>query len=133
MSVKSQYIDVPVLLIYKCPVSENVQITFNAGGYIAFGQSGGGEIRHSKGSFNLNAFDDFDSKDDSYFADFTVKGGNKLDYGLVAGIGLDISRFNISASYDLGIADVYDRYPVTKDKNIKNRIFWIALGYNFNL
>jgi hypothetical protein len=133
MSIKSGYIDVPVSLVYKYPVLENVQITFNAGGYIAFGHGGAGKIMHSKGSFNMDAFDDFNHKNGRDFADFTVKGGNKLDFGLVAGVGLDISRFNISANYDLGIANVYKMYPVTKDKNIKNRIFWIALGYNFNL
>jgi hypothetical protein len=134
MSVKSRYIDVPISLIYRHPLSEDVRIVCNVGCYIAFGQGGISEINHSKGGFSQSAFDDFNGKDDPNFNDFTIKGGNKQDFGIAAGIGVDIlSHFSISANYNLGLVNVYDQYPITQDKNIKNRIFWIALGYNFNL
>ncbi|MDR0732632.1 MAG: PorT family protein [Dysgonamonadaceae bacterium] len=137
VSVKSKYIDIPLSLVYKYPIAEKVSLTLNAGGYVAFENGGICTIAHSMGTYAMDPFEGFDSRKlptDQNFVPFTVKAAHKLDFGLVAGIGLEVSRFSINASYDLGVANVYDSYlPLTSDKNVRNRIFWIAAGYHFNL
>ncbi len=134
MEVQPKYVDIPISLIYKFPITENLRLTVNGGGYLAFGYGGGGIISYPDGSFGISAFDDINLTNTQDFNNFTAKGANKFDYGLTAGVGLDFLRINISVNYDLGLNNVYDQYPISPDsKDIKNRVFWVGIGYNIKL
>jgi hypothetical protein len=50
---------------------------------------------------------------------------NLLDFGLNAGLGVEISSFQFSMIYGLGLKDIYDAETVS----VKNRVLGFSVGY----
>jgi hypothetical protein len=139
LKLSPRYFELPLLAVYKYPVDRNVSIGVNAGGYAAYGYSGGGRLK-LEGLESTSGIDVFkDNKINSaYLEDYVLEAANRLDCGLAGGLFLDVYHFNVSANFNLGLTNVYDRFPImpasdSSFKNVRNRIFWIGLGYNFAL
>ncbi len=85
------YVDWPITLKVGLPLGDTVKIYAAAGGFLNWGINGKWDI------------EDFDTKDiwsddENYL--------EKYDYGATFGAGIEISAIQISASYDLGLADI---------------------------
>jgi hypothetical protein len=136
METSLEYFEIPLVLVYKYPIAQNVKIGINAGAYLGIGY-GGKVIVNLDGlqtAFGINAFDDSLVYGGQYLDNTSFKGANKVDMGLTGGLGVDIYNVNISANYDLGLSNVYKEFPIDTDmKNIKNRAFWVAIAYHFQL
>jgi hypothetical protein len=136
METSLEYFEIPLALVYKYPIDRNVKIGINAGAYLGIGY-GGKVIVNLDGlqaAFGINAFDDTFVYGGQYINDTSFKRANKIDMGLTGGLGVDIYNVNISANYDWGLTNVYKEYPIfDKKKNIKNRAFWVAIAYHFQL
>lgn len=138
--IPAVYFEMPLSLLYKISIAENVKIRFNGGIYAAYGSYGNGSYTYYPDGLNrsgtgLATFEDcYSSGDEGFIAPHTVEAANRLDYGLTFGIGIEAAGINVSANYDFGLANVYDVfYFHPESKNIKNRAYWIAVGYNFKL
>ena len=119
-TLKSRYIDIPMILKISTPIDSNFKWYAGAGPYLAYGI--GGTI--------VTEWDDFDDKDTD-----VIKWGDRkhddhykpLDYGLVIAGGLEYKKFLFEMSYNLGLANIS---PYTEDDyQIKNRLFKISIGY----
>ncbi|MDR2120090.1 MAG: PorT family protein [Tannerella sp.] len=139
LKLSPRYFEIPISAVYKYPVDENVRIGVNAGIYMAYGYSGGGSLREEglESKHGLNVFED-NKMNGAYLDNYVLKAANKIDAGLIGGLFLDVYHFNISANFNFGLENVYDRFPIMPEsfkgfKNVQNRIFWIGLGYNFML
>lgn len=99
------YLDVPIHLGYKYAVSENVGIFGEFGPYVAVGLFGSTE-------------------GEDVFGDHI--GMKRFDAGLGLRAGVEFNRkVNASLGYDFGLVDV------TSETKLKNRNFYISLGYKF--
>jgi hypothetical protein len=136
METSLEYFEIPLTVVYKYPIDQHVKIGIHAGAYLGMGYGGKVIIRLDglQESFGISAFDDTFVYGEQYFDDTSFKGANKVDMGLTGGLGVDIYNVNISANYDLGLSNVYKEFPIDADiKNIKNRVFWVAIAYHFQL
>ncbi len=117
------FIQVPLTIGYRLPLSKNVNLTAKAGVYGAY------KIHDGSEAFG---------------------GVNNFDYGLLGGIGIEYKRFSLNADYEFGltnlrkqnnnyyISNCYASEPennselskVTPSK-WKNRNITISLGYKF--
>lgn len=99
------YLDIPVHMGYKFPITNAVAI---------FGEFGP--------SFGIGLFGRTEGED--VFGD--VIGYKRFDVGLGLRGGFEFSqKFNISLGYDFGVMDIAD------DASAKNRNFMISAGYKF--
>lgn len=136
MEVAPRYVEIPVSVVYKLPVTGNISLTVNGGGYVAYGYSGGGliSLNDGTGSVGVTVFKDNINSGDNVLKPFTIPGASRFDYGLTAGAGIEFLGVNITANYDYGLGNVYDQYPIYPEKkDVKNRVFWVGLGYSFKL
>ena len=116
------YIEVP--LTAKAYINVGQSKIFGAlGPYIGLGLSGkykedmiiNGETNSSEHNINWGS-----GLTDDY---------KRLDYGLTAGVGIEISSIQIGLSYNLGLANISAR--TDSGLKIKNRVFGISAGYKF--
>lgn len=129
------YLQIPVLASYRFPVSDAVKIDINVGPYIAIGLGGklkveetetydGETERHS------NKYDIFGkSTKDEEKGDF-----KRFDAGLRFGAGVNIHKFYVGVSYDLGLTNLArtgDDYRWSKNDKFRNGSFQVSVGYNF--
>lgn len=102
------YISVPAIFLFKLNDKLNVQ----AGPQVGF-------LVAAKAKYDIQSdFMDFSGSED-------VKDQfKKLDFGINAGLGLDLNPVTISARYYLGLVDVPD-----EDVSLKNRAIMLSVGY----
>lgn len=129
-SRRLKYLQIPLTVGYRVPVSKNVNVTFNAGGYFAVGVSGKGT--HEMWQANLDP--DGMISDVTYSVDKTNKKGD-TDYGLIGGIGLEYKKFSLNANYEYGLRSLStgrDSYgPIDYGNTWKNRNAVFSVGYKF--
>ena len=113
-------LEIPLVLKYDLPLSDNAGLQPFMGGFMAFGI--GGEAKFK------DTHDTFDTFGDGGFKSF--------DAGLRLGCGMRFSRFYIELSYDRGLVNlptrsfedfVYDDW----DDEIKSNCLSFNIGFNF--
>ncbi|MCK9996530.1 MAG: PorT family protein [Candidatus Krumholzibacteria bacterium] len=109
ISVKLDYIDVPVLFKYTMAGE-------NARPYFLFGPSIG---------FSINS--ELSADDQSVELDNVAS----TDFGLVFGFGVNFQKFLIEGRYGLGLSDIIDENTPEDDGSINNTTFQIMAGYSF--
>jgi hypothetical protein len=139
LKLSPRYFEIPLSAVYKYPVDNSVSIGISAGGYVAYGYAGGGSMRLEglESTLGTNVFKD-NKMNGAYLENYILGAANNIDCGLAGGLLLDVYHFNVSANFNLGLINVYDCFPIMPDSyknfnNVRNRIFWIGLGYNFTL
>lgn len=122
-----EYLQLPLTVGYRLPVSKNVNVTFNAGAYFALGVSGKGTSviwEH-----NL----DEDGKMTSTFNRNKSNKKGDTDYGLIGGAGLEYKKFSLNFNYELGLRSLYTGSSShdVNDAAWKNRNVVLSVGYKF--
>lgn len=129
------YLQIPVLASYRFAVSDAVKIDVNVGPYIAFGLGGKVKIEETETYMGetertSDKYDIFGkSTDDKDKGDF-----KRFDAGLRFGAGVNIHRFYVGVSYDLGLTNLAhtgDDYRWSSKDKFKNGALNISVGYNF--
>ena len=116
------------------PLSDDVKLYANAGGYIGVGIIGVERIK----VVDLGGSDS-DEEEITYDKNSEFK---RLDYGLTFGFGAEFKGFILGASYDLGLANIANNnnggefFGILNDTSIKNNVIKnnvikITLGYRF--
>ncbi|PVD53504.1 hypothetical protein DC498_03015 [Terrimonas sp.] len=101
-SWKTSYVELPVNLIYKLPITQKVNFIIGAGGYVSY-------LLNGKTSYDIyNASGEHQSYNDKLAYGDQVKTYNKIDYGINAVAGLDFNdRILFTINYSKGLADFY--------------------------
>lgn len=140
------YLQMPLTIGYRLPVSNDVNLTFNAGGYMAYRLTARmpydrkGILTHPDGTTEA-----FDLK--TTYKGNRATGLERLDYGLLGGIGIEYQKFSFNINYELGLRNLektgqyitngygegYDYQPPVTHKvpKWKNRNISFSVGYKF--
>lgn len=112
LTISPNYLEIPVNALYKYELGSAKLLLF-AGPYFAYGI--GGKIKVNSESEDIK----FGSGDNNNMKAF--------DMGLNFGAGIEISDFQITAQYGLGLANLAS--VTTNDEKMKNRVFGISIAY----
>lgn len=116
--IRLSYIQIPMLFAYRTPLSDDVNITFKAGPYVAYAVSGKENSDHTSGTTsNSTTIDLF--KDTEY--------GKRFDAGLTLGVGFEYHRVELGIEAEQGFVNMFDSDNV----KLKNSAVYVTLGYKF--
>ena len=115
------YIDIPLTLKASHHMGSATAYAFG-GGYIGIGISAQSESRASTLMYSTSTSIEWRFEEDGGF--------NRWDYGALVGAGLQFNSVFVEISYGLGLANILQD-PVN-DRDMKNRLISLSLGYRFN-
>ncbi|RYY69045.1 MAG: PorT family protein [Chitinophagaceae bacterium] len=127
------YVELPLNLIINVPTTTSTKLFFNAGPYIAVGVGGKSKLETKVGPLISNSSSDIEfSNDDPFTSGQDDAAYNKLkrfDFGLNAGVGLDLKSFIIKANYGFGLSKINstESNNSSDDKN-KYRTISLSVG-----
>lgn len=124
------YLQIPVLLSYRCDFSDAVQLQVNFGPYFAYGVGGKLKVENwnerDSEKYSYNFFGD----------DLDAFKFNRFDCGLQVGAGFTFAKhYYVGFAYEFGLTnsiDVSREYrSQLKDMSVKNSNWMLGIGYNF--
>ncbi|MBD8349861.1 porin family protein [Dysgonomonas sp. HGC4] len=127
-SRRFKYLQVPLTIGYKIPVSKDVNVTFNAGAYFAYGIDAKGTYETWTKTLNTDG-----TTNTSYEKTKDSKSGD-TDYGLIGGLGIEYKKFSLNANYELGLRELStgkNSYTGGDFSTWKNRNAVFSIGYKF--
>lgn len=115
------YLEIPILASYRYPISDDVQLQINFGPYLAYGI--GGKVKTTD-------HDNNDMEGEYNYFDAEI---HKFDMGLQIGVGVTIAKhYYVGIGYEFGLTKINkDDYDYDEVESIKNKNFFISVGYNF--
>jgi hypothetical protein len=126
------YIELPVNLVGKIPLSEYTRIYIGAGPYAAMGIAGKNKVEGYLANVAVNSEKDIVYSDDNPFTRAEENGGygklKRFDYGINAVAGLDFNKFAIGANYGYGLAKINSVTNNTADDKGKHRVLSFSLA-----
>ena len=132
LTVKTSYLQLPVLASFRLPVTEKIRCHLDVGPYVAYGVYG--KIKDIKANINAmgqqisNAEIGLQSEMD-FFGDDAAR---RFDAGLCFGIGIDVKKVFIGLNYDLGLLNmVADSDNRDDGFSTKNSNIGVRVGFNF--
>ncbi|PXV65462.1 outer membrane protein with beta-barrel domain [Dysgonomonas alginatilytica] len=125
-SRRLKYLQLPLTVGYRVPLSKDVNVTFNAGGYFAYGISGKGTYETWEVSRNEDGTTSVTSNR------YESKKSGDTDYGLLGGVGLEYKRFSFNFNYELGLRTLHTGSASSgMNTGWKNRNAAFTVGYKF--
>jgi hypothetical protein len=140
--VSAYYIEIPLAIQYRFPISDNSRISIDIAPYLAFGIAGDTEI-HWEGRYRGESdtedviLDTFYKEEDSFprgeIDNSGTLGMKRVDVGFRFGGGFHIHQFYLGVNYSLGLVNAADKRSSLNSGNVslKNSNFGILAGYNF--
>ena len=126
-----QYIELPLNLVFKAPISETSNFFAGAGPYAAMGVAGKYKVKSDLGTNEYDIeFNDDDPLTEEQ-EDTRAYKVRKFDYGVNVLAGLELDRFVISANYGLGLAKIYAADDNTDNDKSKHRVLSFTVGIKF--
>lgn len=124
-TVEMQYIEVPLLAMYKMEVESGINILFNAGPYAAFGIAG-------KTTNRLLGGENAKSAELDTFGDNRMK---NFDYGVRFGTGMEFEKMIFEFSCNFGVNNIANKDNELNiafgEKHFRNKGFSLLVGYKF--
>lgn len=139
------YLQLPLTVGYRLPVAKDINLTFNAGGYMAYRTTARmpyemkGTLKDPDGKTNP-----VDSK--KTYTGERATNLERFDYGLLGGIGVEYKKFSFNVNYELGLRNLNNNsgtyinhqynnsYSSQKIKSVpkwKNQNISLSVGYKF--
>ncbi len=129
LTSQQMYVQVPLHVGYKIPLTSEKKLTVQAGPYAAYGVAG--KTRLAANVLYGDYIDDTPVEANT----FGGRGLQKLDYGAGAGIGLDLGSTIISLNYELGLRNIAPTgvtyIPFYHDTSYKNRNLCLQVDFRF--
>jgi Outer membrane protein beta-barrel domain len=128
------YIELPVNAVLKLPLEHDAALYAGAGGYVAMGVAGKRKIegKFLGASFNSKENIEFSNDDPTTF-DYEEGSGlgvmKRFDYGVNFTAGMQLDKVLLAVNYGLGLAKLQSGSNSSDDKNNKNRVLSISLGF----
>lgn len=113
------YAEIPVNIGYRLELGDNAKLYFMAGPYVGYGITGKSKTQVTG------------SPSETEDVEWGNEAGElkRLDFGVNAGAGVEISNILIGAQYGLGLSN--NIAEGDKDNSFKNAVIGISLGYLF--
>jgi outer membrane protein with beta-barrel domain len=111
------YVELPVLAVINLAKKFNL----HAGGYLAYLASANIKDMNEDGTVTA-------------IKDFNADNFNRIDYGLIGGLGIDVENFTIGARYNYGLREVGEAGSGGASgytQNSKNSVITLYLGLGF--
>jgi hypothetical protein len=128
------YLEVPLNLVFKLPLSRDNKIFVGAGPYAAVGINGKNKVqgRYAGVDFNSENAIKF-SNDDPTTLNYEEGAGfgilKRFDYGLNGTAGIEGKSLVLGVDYGLGLAKLQSGSNSSADNNNKHRVLSIFLGF----
>lgn len=124
------YLELPVNLVVRFPVSSNANIFLNGGPYVAMGVGGKSKFEGQLGNISgthtekIKFTNEDPTDDDQAFSKL-----KRFDYGLNVGAGIDLNKILLKVNYGYGLAKINSTQTNNSedDKN-KYRTLSISVG-----
>ncbi|WP_109696100.1 porin family protein [Chitinophaga deserti] len=130
-----RYIEVPVNLVGKIPVGNDMRIFLGAGPYAAFGVAGKNKWESTVAGAHTSGESNIKWDDDTPFNDGDPNQGydkyKRFDYGGNLMAGMEFGNFLVSAQYGLGFGKILSGTDNSSDDKGKNRVWSFSVGYLF--
>lgn len=131
--VNPYYIEVPVNLVFKAPISKDAKFFAGAGPYVAMGVAGKRKLDYKVAGISFNREDKIDfSNDDPTTAGEEGAGFGilkRFDYGLNGTVGFEGKAASFSVNYGLGLAKLQSGTTNNQDNNNKHRVLSFTVGF----
>jgi hypothetical protein len=135
--ISAYYIEIPLAVQYRFPISEKSRISIEVAPYLAFGV--GGKTKIYKETSYGGHVEIVDRTLDTFYSEGKVKNNETLslklfDAGFRFGGGFHIHHFYVGLNYSLGLVNVIEKKQqrgYLGDSVAKNSNFAITTGYNF--
>lgn len=118
MTATQNYLEIPITMKYRLPISSKLNLTMALGPYLACGISGKTKISTSYSGVAI-------SREMNSFG--KEVGIHRLDYGIIYGVGIEYDKLIFSIDYDHGLPSIHDHY--NGQSWIKNESIALTLGY----
>jgi hypothetical protein len=126
------YLELPVNLVGKIPLSEYTRIYVGAGPYVAMGIAGKNKVDSKIAGFSSHSEQNIVYSNDNPFTRPEENGGygklKRFDYGLNAVAGLDFNKFAIGAGYGYGLAKINSNTSNNANDKGKHRVLSFSLA-----
>jgi hypothetical protein len=129
------YIELPVNLIFKIPLgTDNTNIFFGEGPYIAMGVAGKNKVEGNLGGVAFNGSKNIKWSDADPMTFNEQEGAGfgvlrRFDYGLNGTAGFQLDKILIGINYEYGLAKLQSTDNSSSDDKNKNRVFSVSLGF----
>ena len=127
------YLEIPLLLSYRCDFTDAVQLQVNFGPYFAYGIGGKMKIT-TWDEYNNSESASYDFYDDELELFGEDSKFNRFDCGLQIGAGFTFAKhYYVGFAYEFGLTNMIDQPHVRKDDkySMKNSNWMLGIGYNF--
>lgn len=121
-SIRRDYLQLPILGRFNWEVCKDVKLHIAAGPYLAYGISG-----KSKSKTVELSEDGYSSTSGSWEAFGKYGRRRRFDWGLMFNAGIEVKRFTLNASYDLGLGKEHSY----DDINLEYQTVSFTVGYRF--
>lgn len=111
------YLQLPVMLGYRLPINQQINLTANAGMYVGYRIYGS----QKRTSYITTSGSEIDR-------DLVM---DKFDCGFIAGIGSEYGKYSLAINYEGGLSNTMAGKLDGGDASWKNRNWSISLGYKF--
>lgn len=131
--VNPYYIEVPVNLVFKAPISKDSKFFAGAGPYVAMGIAGNRKLDYKIAGVSFSRKDKIDFSNDDPTTGGEEGAGfgilKRFDYGLNGTVGIEGKSANFSVNYGLGLAKLQSGTTNNEDNNNKHRVLSFTIGF----
>lgn len=113
LSMNAVYLELPIMVGYRMPVTESFKMNFTFGPYVALGVGG-------KAKYSERASGEYYSEKYKTFGDDILR---RFDMGLGAGVGAEYDNLLFNIGYQFGLLNV------AKDGTYRSRNAFVTVGY----
>lgn len=121
-STRRDYLQLPILARFNWKVGKDVKLHIAAGPYLAYGISG-----KSKSKVMGLSEDGYSTTNDSWGPFGKYSSLRRFDWGFMFNAGIEVKRFTLNASYDLGLGKEYKYDGI----DLKYQTVSFTVGYKF--
>ena len=128
------YLEIPVNLILRVPLTTSTNIFINGGPYVAMGIAGKSKFEGQLGNISGSQTENIKfTSTDPTADDQAYSKLKRFDYGLNIGAGVDLNKFLLKVNYGYGLAKI-NSMQTNNDENDKDkyRTFSISIGIPLN-
>lgn len=126
LKVSPSYLQLPVSLLYKFNVGQDLYLYPSLGLYVGYGIGGKYKFSQTYNGTEISAEEDIFGKDDDGDVLF-----NRFDAGATVGLNLQFNKFLIGLGYDYGLLRVNKEKAGNGEKDGYNRNIKVSVGYFF--
>lgn len=118
MTINQNYFQVPLMAAFHMRATDNFDLVFTAGPYIAVGVNGKTEIKIDDVTASWKTFKD------AKVMNYELDGFRRFDAGIGVGVALDFPHWIVGVDADFGLCKIYEKGP-------RNFDLFFSAGFKF--